>query len=94
MKETVSNPKIIFLSQSAGEIVFELAERCTENFGETVFITGSKFKSSNKSLEIIDAPKYKNYSYFSRLKTLLAKIVLFIKDGCCSIGRYIFLQIQ
>ena len=64
-----NNTKVIFLSQSAGETVHELADKCAEEFGKTLFITGSKFRESKDNLEMMEAPKYDNSSYLTRLQT-------------------------
>lgn len=61
--------KIIFLSQVAGEIVFELSEKISLDVAETIFITGSNYKKKSNKLTIIKAPKYNNKTYFSRFYT-------------------------
>ena len=61
--------KVIFLSQVAGEIVFELSEIISQEIADTVFITGSKYKKKSEKLSVINAPKYNNSSYFSRFYT-------------------------
>jgi glycosyltransferase involved in cell wall biosynthesis len=70
--------KIIFLSQVAGEIVFELSEIISEEIGETIFITGSGYKEIDRKLTIIDAPKYDNRSYFLRVWTWILYLLFTI----------------
>ena len=64
--------KIIIISQVAGVIVHELAVKCAQEIGKTLFITGSEFrKIENKNLKVINAPIYINTSYLTRLYTWL-----------------------
>jgi len=67
--------KIVFLSQAAGEIVHELADKCADEIGKTVFITGSKFRKSKGNLIVINAPVYDNKSYVSRFRAWLTYFI-------------------
>lgn len=72
MRKNSSNKidvKVVFLDQSAGEIVHEFADRSAIEIGKTVIITGAKFRKSKDNLTVIKAPKYNNKSYISRFRT-------------------------
>jgi glycosyltransferase involved in cell wall biosynthesis len=67
--------KVVILSQSAGETVHELADNCANDVGETIFVTGSKFRQSKDNLIMINAPEYNNKSYFSRFRSWLSYFI-------------------
>ena len=63
----LNDVKVIFLTQSAGETVYELVQDTSKKMGKTIFITGSDFSSGDSNLYIQRAPRYNNSSLFSRL---------------------------
>ena len=63
-------PQYVFINQATSRIVYELAQRVSEDLGPTLVISGNRVEGIEESpnLTIWDAPKYDNSSYPSRLR--------------------------
>lgn len=63
-----SAPRVLFLSQSTSEVVFDLARRVARDIGPTILISGNTYPlAGDDRLEVWKAPAYDNSTATSRL---------------------------
>jgi glycosyltransferase involved in cell wall biosynthesis len=63
-----SAPRVLFLSQSTSEVVFDLARRVAREIGPTILISGNAYPlAGDDRLEVWKAPAYDNSTATARL---------------------------